>query len=96
MPGGECRQTLAVEPGDQVGDGVPALATGRSGGLLVVGTARHRQEYDGAGDANGGRGVRPTQASQLVTFLTCERAERILPAAGHGNSWGGWDTTKGS
>ena len=49
----ECAQPLAVEPGDQVGHGVAALAPGGASGLLVVGAVGDGQEHDGTGDPNG-------------------------------------------
>ncbi len=81
-------QSFAVEPGDQVGHRVAAAAAGGPGGPLVVGAAGDGQEDDGPGDARGRLGTTTAQAGQFVALVIGQRAERVLPAAGHGNSPG--------
>ena len=54
MPGFERRQALPVEAGDEVGDGVAALAADRPGGVLIISPRADQQESGGAGDLGGG------------------------------------------
>src|SRR5215207_465233 len=86
MPRANRRESLAVEPGDQVGHRVATPAAGGPGRLLVVGAVRNGQEHDGAGDVNCWCGVAAAQAGQFLALVVGQRVERILPAAGHGNS----------
>jgi hypothetical protein len=88
VPRVEGGQPFAVESGDQMGDRVAALAAGGPGRLPVVGTTGDGQGHDGPGDANGRCGGGAAQAGQVLTLVIGQGAERILPAAGHGNSWG--------
>jgi hypothetical protein len=49
VPRFEGRQALAVEAGDEVGDGVAALAADRPGGDLIIDPVADQEESGGAG-----------------------------------------------
>src|SRR5262249_13345027 len=79
-------QALAVEACDQRGDGIPGLAAGGAGGLLVIGAVGDQQQHLGAADLGGGSGLGPAQLSQEVALLVAERPERVFLAAGHASA----------
>jgi hypothetical protein len=80
-------QSFAVEPGDQVGHRVATPAACGPGSLLVIGAVGDGEEDDGPGDASSRFGTTAAQAGQLLALVIGQWAERVLPAAGHSNSW---------
>jgi hypothetical protein len=76
----EGRDALPVEPGDPMGDGIPAPAAGRPGGRWVVGPVGHGEEDGRASDADRGCGRRSADMGEVSALVVRAGAERILPA----------------
>ena len=86
MPGRDGGQSLAVEPGDQVGDRVPALAADRPGGVLVRMAVADQQDQGSPGDLGGRCGARPVEAGEFALLGGGEPAEWVLLGSGHTGS----------
>jgi len=83
VSGREGGQALGVEPGDEVGDRVAGAAAGGAGGLLIVAAVGDGQEHGGAGDVDGGCGLRPAETSEFLALGVGQRPEGVFLAARH-------------
>jgi hypothetical protein len=78
---GERVEALAVEPGDEGGDGVAAVAAGGAGRLLVAQAAGDQQDEPGANGVGRRRGLGTAHPGQGSALLVSKRTQRVfLPA----------------
>jgi hypothetical protein len=86
MVGCERRESRAVEAGDEVRDGIAALAPGGACGVSEGLPGGDSEQGFGTRDAGGGFGPGAAKAFQHELFLGSEGTEGILLAAGHGQA----------
>src|SRR5262249_22107039 len=81
---GERLEALAVETGDEGGNGGAGPAADGESGLLVIGAVSDQQQKFGAGDLCGWGNEGPTEAVESFTFLIGKGTERVFLATRHG------------
>jgi hypothetical protein len=90
VSGSDGRQTILVEPGHQMGNGIPTLATGSPGGTLVAVPITDEEQEGRTGDFNGRGGLGTAEGNEFRPFSGSQLAERVLLAARH------WDPSRRS
>jgi hypothetical protein len=83
MVGRERRKSRAIEAGDEVRDGITALAPGSTGGVGETLPGGDGKQGFGTRDEGGRFGTGTTEAFQCGAFLSSQRTQRVVLGAGH-------------